>query len=72
MDLFKKIRYFDQLSIQAFSHRCYSFISSVLKISYDLKVSFDLFPYIVLTQLRLEEVIVGKGFLVLVDPCPKL
>ena len=46
--------------MQTFLHLRYSFVLSVLKILYDLNVSYDFFPYIILTQLRLEEVTVGE------------
>ena len=48
--------------IQTFLHRCYSFVFSVFKILYDLNVFYDFFQYIILNQLRLEEVIVGERF----------
>ena len=48
--------------IQTFLHQRYSFIFSVFKISYDLNISDDFFQYIILTQLRLEEVTVGERF----------
>ena len=46
--------------MQTFLHLRYSIVLSVLKILYDLNVSYDFFPYIILTQLRLEEVTVGE------------
>ena len=48
--------------IQTFLHQRCSFIFSVFKILYDLNVSDDFFQYIILTQLRLEEVTVGERF----------
>ena len=48
--------------IETFLHRCYSFVFSVFKILYDLNVFYDFFQYIILNQLRLEEVIVGERF----------
>ena len=48
--------------IQTFLHWCYSFVFSVFKILYDLNVFYDFFQYIILNQLRLEEVIVGERF----------
>ena len=71
---FEKIRYFDflkasrvlsliiQLLIQTFLHRRYFFVFSVLKILYDLNVYYNFFKYIILTQLRLEEVTVRERF----------
>ena len=48
--------------IQTFLHQRCSFVFSVFKILYDLNVSDDFFQYIILTQLRLEEVTVGERF----------
>ena len=49
-----------QLLIQTFLHRWYSFVFSFFKILYDLNVFYDFFQYIILNQLRLKEVTVGK------------
>ena len=51
-----------KLLIQTFLHRCYSFVFSVFKILYDLKVFYDFFQCIILNQLRLEEDIAGERF----------
>ena len=61
-----------QLLIQTFLHRCCSFAFSVFKILYDLNVFFDFFQYIILNQLRLEEVIVGKKFSGFRQPMPQI
>ena len=48
--------------IQTFFHRRHSFVFSVFKILYELNVSYDFSKYIILTQLKLGEVIVGEKF----------
>ena len=44
----------------------------MFKILYDLNVFFDFFQYIILNQLRLEEVIVGKKFSGFRQPMPQI